>query len=130
MELAKTFLVKPVPNVDHTVRASSGKSVVDAVESDGVDWMNDFHAALFDSVTLESVLFTLNFRIEVKVLDSCATLDGAQDESLPVGKASESSSFELQARFTILSSVHASEIPNADSSARGRYDQPVTTRVQ
>lgn len=60
--------MEAIPDVDVAVRTTCGESVVDVVESDGIDWVDLLHAVLFDPVTLERILLLLNFWAGVQVL--------------------------------------------------------------
>lgn len=68
VELAEPLFVEAIPDVDVAVRTTCGESVVDVVESDGIDWVDLLHAVLFDPVTLERILLLLNFWAGVQVL--------------------------------------------------------------
>ena len=68
VELAEPLFVEAIPDVDVAVRTTCGESVVDVVESNGIDWVDLLHAVLFDPVTLERILLLLNFWAGVQVL--------------------------------------------------------------
>ena len=69
VELAETFLVESVPDVDEAVGAPRGECVEAAVECDCVDREDLLHTVLLDAVTLEGILLLLHLWAWVHVLD-------------------------------------------------------------
>ena len=53
MELAQSLFVKWIPNIYKSIRTTCGKSIVDVVKGNGVDWVNLLNIVFFQSVTLE-----------------------------------------------------------------------------
>lgn len=73
MELTKPFFIEAVPNVDITIRTSSGKCVVAIVKSYSIDRIYQLLPIFFNSVALEGILFFLYLRIGIKVLHCHST---------------------------------------------------------
>lgn len=58
--LADPLLILPIPNVDHTITATSGESTVDRMKCDCIDREQSLHFAVILSMAFEGVLLLLN----------------------------------------------------------------------
>ena len=73
VKLAKSFLVKSIPDIDKTIRATSCKCVVYGMEGDGIHGIDLLKSIFLDSVTFESILLLLDLGTWVKVFYSDTT---------------------------------------------------------
>ena len=55
--------------------STCGKSIVDVVKGNGVDWVNLLNIVFFESVTLEGILLLLHLGAWVQVLNCHSTFD-------------------------------------------------------
>ena len=78
VELAETFLVEAVPDVDESVGAAGRERVKASVECDRVYGEDLLVSVLLDAVTLERVLLLLYLGTRVEVLDGHPPYDRSE----------------------------------------------------
>lgn len=115
MKLTQSFLIKWIPNVNHTIRSASCERIVAIVKSNGVHWIYELDAFLFvfAAVTLKGILLFLHLGIHVEVLDGHTALDRTQHKALFVRKTSNTTRLKFERGFARFRRAHIVQIPNA-----------------
>mmetsp|Transcript_58149 Transcript_58149/g.92374 ORF Transcript_58149/g.92374 Transcript_58149/m.92374 type:complete len:227 (+) Transcript_58149:223-903(+) len=119
-KLADPFLIGTIPDIDHSVSASSSKRFPYRMKRDRIHWKDRLCAAALirHAMALKRIFLSLYFRRRIKILDSHSALNRRHDILLAIGMTLYVPRLVLERRLSfLLRLLHVADIIDVDESS-------------